>query len=168
MAELQPALLKECGALVVKAGAPFCLFELTGPPRGKGALRYRVVLPRFGKPFASGYPDEKTTAYMEAVGWAARAAMKGRQPTTKPVSVLIHAFMQIPVSWTKREKSDALIGAIRPTGKPDFDNIAKGVCDGMTGIVWQDDAPVIDGRVIKIYSDDPALRVEVREFVPPT
>ena len=165
---MQPSLLKETGALVVKAGAPFCCFELSGPPRGKGALRYRIVVPKekWRRAFAMGYTDEKTAAYMEALKWAAKGAMKGRQPTAQPVFLLLHAFMPIPASWTHRQRADAELGAIRPTGKPDWDNIGK-ACDALTGVVWQDDAPVVDGRVIKLYSNEPALRVEVREFVPP-
>lgn len=163
---MQPSLLKETGALVVNTGAPFCCFELSGAPRGKGALRHRVVIPRQGKPFAAGYPDEKTVAYMEDLAWAAKGAMKGRKPTSAAVAVVIHAFMPIPVSWTRREQDDALIGAIRPTSKPDWDNIGK-MLDALKGIVWEDDAPVVDGRVIKLYSDQPGLRVEVREFVAP-
>lgn len=167
MAEVQASLLKETGALVVKTGAPFCLFELSGAPRGKGALRYRVVIPKQGAPFATGYVDPKTESYMEALAWAAGAAMKSRAPTNNPVAVLLHAFMPIPVSWNMRERADARLGALRPTGRPDWDNIGK-CLDALKGIVWVDDAPVVDGRVIKLYDDQPALRVEVREFVAPT
>lgn len=177
-AELQPSLLKETGALVV-AGAPFCVFELGGKPRGKGAPRTRVVIPTGWKfrtelptnwtdeIFATIYTDAKTEAYMQALAWAARAAMRSKPPTSRPVAVILHAFMPIPQSWTMREKADARLGALLPTGKPDWDNIGK-MLDALKGIVWMDDAPVIDGRVIKRYDDDPALRVEVREFVPPT
>lgn len=174
---LQLPLIPQCGALVVAPGAPFCVFELGGKPRGKGALRYRVVFPAGWKfrtelptnwqeqIYAMGYTDPKTVAYMEALAWAARAAMKSKPPTSNPIALLIHAYMPIAESWTIRKKADAALGAIRPTAKPDWDNIGK-CCDALTGIVWTDDAPVVDGRVIKVYDADPALRVEVRELVP--
>ena len=92
--------------------------------------------------------------------------MKSITPTSQPIALLLHAYMPIPESWPMRKRSDALLGAIRPTNKPDWDNIGK-ACDAMTGIVWTDDAPIVDGRVIKIYSDSPALRVEVRRFIAP-
>lgn len=168
MAELQPSLLKETSALIVAPGAPFCLFELSGPPRGKAAKSTTIGWTADRKPYVKVYVDGDTQNYMDAIGWAAKGAMKGRAPTRNPVCIVLHAFFTIPKSWNRRDRDDALLGVIRPTGKPDWDNIAKGACDGMTGVVWEDDAPIVDGRVIKLYSDDPALRVEVREFVPPT
>lgn len=173
--DAQLPLLRESGALVVAAGAPFCVFELGGKPKGKGDQDQRIIVPRPGtkswamgkrKPFAIRYVPEDTEAYMEALAWCARAAMRGKEPTHRPTALLIHAFMPIYQSWPERKKQDALIGAIRPTEKPDWDNIGK-MMDALKGIVWVDDAPVVDARVIKIYSQDPAVRVEVREFVPP-
>ena len=41
------------------------------------------------------------------------------------------------------------------------------MADALNEIVWKDDSQVVDGRSIKIYSDRPALRIEVREFVQP-
>jgi len=38
------------------------------------------------------------------------------------------------------------------------------VGDALNEIVWKDDGQIADLRVIKRYSDMPALRVEVREF----
>lgn len=176
----QGLLFKQSGALVVDTGAPFCLFEMSGKPRGKGALRFRVIIPQEFKMrtrqelpdrwweviYAMGYTDAKTVAYMEALSWCARAAMKSRTPTNRPVALLLHAYMPIPVSWPKSKQFNAKVGALRPMGKPDWDNIGK-MCDALTGVVWIDDAPVVDARVIKYYSERPALRVEVREFVEP-
>ena len=69
------------------------------------------------------------------------------------------------MSWSRRDQEAALAGGIRPTSKPDWDNHAK-VTDALNGIVWHDDSQVVDGRSIKVYSDSPALRIEVREFLP--
>lgn len=164
--ELQPSLLKETGALVIDTGAPVCLFELSGKPRGKGDRDHRIAYTKDGRPFAQFYLDEATQDYMRALAWAAKGAMKGRPPTSKPLALTLHAFMPVYKSWTARERSDALIHALRPTEKPDWDNMGK-IMDALTGIVWKDDAPIVEAHVYKFYSDDPALRVEVREFVPP-
>ena len=51
-----------------------------------------------------------------------------------------------------------------PSGKPDWDNIAKNL-DALTGIVWYDDTQIVDGRVLKmIVSDEPKLVVEVEKL----
>jgi Holliday junction resolvase RusA-like endonuclease len=72
----------------------------------------------------------------------------------------------VPESWSKRDKAAALDGTIRPTGRPDWDNYGK-ITDALNGICWKDDSQVVDGRVIKLYSDAPALRIEIREFISP-
>ena len=90
--------------------------------------------------------------------------MRGRAPTENPVALLVHAFLRIPESWSRRDREAALAGAIRGTSRPDWDNYAK-ITDALNGIVWKDDSQVVDGRVLKYYSDSPALRIEVREFI---
>ena len=45
-------------------------------------------------------------------------------------------------------------GIIRPTKKPDFDNIAKIICDALNGIAYKDDASIVSAIVEKYYADD--------------
>ena len=161
---IQPSLLAETGPLVISKDVFVC-FEMCGDPRGKGSPRFRVVKPRFKPQFVMTYFDRDTEDYVAALKQTAALAMRGRRPTTQPVGLLLHAFMPCFVSWSDRKALDALSGAILPTGKPDWDNIGK-MCDALKGVVWGDDSAVVDGRVIKRYSDRPALRVEVREFLP--
>lgn len=54
-----------------------------------------------------------------------------------------------------------LSGEIKPTKKPDLDNISKVICDGITkhGDVWYDDSQVCTSLLIKRY--DLVPRVEV-------
>ena len=92
--------------------------------------------------------------------------MRGREPTSRPCALLVHAFIEVPKSWSKTDTRAALRGAILPTSRPDDDNYLK-VRDALDEIVWKNDAQCCDSRVIKRYSDQPALRIEVREFVEP-
>jgi Holliday junction resolvase RusA-like endonuclease len=163
---MQIPLLRECGALVVSTGAPFCCFELSGAPRGK-ALKIATIRLRNGRVFSKPVNTSKTESYMDDLKRAAARAMGNKFPTRAPVQVTLHAYFPIPPSWPMRDREDARMGARRPTGKPDADNIAKVGLDSLTKIVWFDDAPVVDVRVLKFYSDEPGLRVEVRELVPP-
>ena len=50
---------------------------------------------------------------------------------------------------------------IRPTGKPDIDNIIKAVLDGLNGVAFKDDAQVVFISAQKLYSDTPRLVVIV-------
>lgn len=46
-------------------------------------------------------------------------------------------------------------GEIRPTKKPDLDNVAKIICDGLNKIAYEDDSQIIDLTVTKYYAEIP-------------
>jgi Holliday junction resolvase RusA-like endonuclease len=165
------------------AGPVFVVFELGGKPGHKGRHRSRLMIPkaawihtqtssfipkdRVRMIFISQYPDPATEATEKVLAEAAGLFMRGRAPTENPVALLVHAFKPIPESWSKTDKAKAEAGAILPTSKPDGDNYLKAVQDALNEIVWKDDSQVVDARVIKRYSTEPAMRIEVREMVPP-
>lgn len=143
---------------------------LRGAPRGKGRPRHRIIVPRPGtaswskgkrKPFTVSYTDDETEGYEKALALAGRVAMGRRAPLDGPLEVTVTAVMPIPNSWSRKKRDAALAGTIRPTGSPDWDNIAK-CTDGLNKIVWNDDSQIVDGQTIKIYGEEPLLRVEVR------
>lgn len=168
-------------ALVV--GPVFLCFELEGKPGHKARHRSRLVIPSHAwtqiggqrailahnvkKIFIHNYAEPTSAAYEKTLAEAAKLFMRRRLPSTRPVALLVHAFKPIPVSWSRRDRDDALIGRILPTVKPDEDNYLK-IRDALNGIAFVDDSQVVDGRAIKLYSDRPALRIEIREFVDPS
>jgi Holliday junction resolvase RusA-like endonuclease len=74
--------------------------------------------------------------------------------------------MPIPPSWTKKRQAAALAGVEWPTGRPDSDNLAKGVLDALNGILWGDDAAVVELTVSKRYCTRPRTCVTVRRLMP--
>jgi Holliday junction resolvase RusA-like endonuclease len=164
--DVQLPLIPEAAPLVV-AVEPFVTFELPGEPRAWERAGATIRKGKFG-PFIHWYVRAEEAAYRESLAWAARAAMRGKKPTSEPVALLVHAFLPIPTSWHWKKQQAARAGVLLPTGKPDFDNLGKLAADAIKGIVWGDDAAVCDGRVIKRYSERPALRVEVRELLAPS
>jgi Holliday junction resolvase RusA-like endonuclease len=132
--------------------------ELPGEPQGK--LRPRFTRRGFA------YTPAKTRVYEAALAGAARVAMGRQKPMDGPLIVLVGAFMRVPASWNGKKRDAALAGAIAPTGRPDWDNLAK-VCDALNGIVWIDDSQIVQGHVTKQYSESPRLRIEVRRLDPP-
>lgn len=61
----------------------------------------------------------------------------------------------------------ALIGNIRPTTRPDVDNITKIICDALNGIVWVDDSQVGICYTEKIYSDEERVVVLIKDITHP-
>lgn len=140
--------------------APDLVIFLPGPPRGKGRPRMRVVNARSGRSFASVYTDAKTRNYEGMLRQTAHLAMRGAPLLTGPLRVTVHALFPVPASWSRKNRADALSGFVRPTGKPDCDNLGKEI-DALNGIVWHDDSQVVDMRIIKSYSDKPSLQIAV-------
>lgn len=135
-------------------------FELHGEPVGWQRSGVRIVRPKNGKEFATLYTPAETRKYEQALALAAKVAMRGRPLVDGPVRLTVTAFMPIPRSWSRKKIDAALAGVVRPTVKPDWDNIGK-VTDALKDIVWNDDTQVVDGRVLKVYAERPRLRVEI-------
>lgn len=132
-------------------------FEIPGPPVGKGRPRAS----RTGNSVRMFTP-EKTASYESMVKLAAHRAMAGAAPMAFPVALSLVVMHAIPKSWSKRKQDAALAGTERPTTKPDADNVAKAIADACNGVVWVDDAQVVELHVSKRYSSAPGVMVEVR------
>lgn len=132
---------------------------------------FRLVIP--GEPVAKARPKLgtvnghahaftpiKTRRYEDivrnvcAVQWAGRALLQA-----VAITMRVTVFRSIPKSFNKSKQRDALLGAVRPLGKPDWDNFGKAISDGLNGIVYIDDALIVDASVAKFYGTDP--RVEI-------
>lgn len=61
-----------------------------------------------------------------------------------------------------------LEGVIRPTKKPDIDNVCKIVLDSLNGIAYHDDTQVVDCQVRKFYSENPRVVVTIQDIAPRT
>jgi len=79
------------------------------------------------------------------------------------VKVRITAYYEIPKSTSNKKRDDMSVGFIRPTKKPDCDNIAKIICDALNGIAYKDDSQIVSCIVDKYYSDNPRVEVEIWE-----
>jgi Holliday junction resolvase RusA-like endonuclease len=93
----------------------------------------------------------------------AKAAMGSSEPLETPVTVAIYIRVGIPVSYTKQMKKYALEGILKPTKKPDADNVLKCFLDAMNGIVYLDDKQVVNIHLTKVFAETPAVEIMVKE-----
>lgn len=135
-----------------------------GPPKAWQRAGHRIVTARDGRQFVSSFTQSQTRLAQANVRSIAYAAMGDRAPLTGAIDCRIVAYMPIPESWSKRKKAAALADQIRPTGKPDRDNLEKLVADAFKEVVWRDDSQITDGPTWKRYADKPRLVIEVREL----
>lgn len=69
-----------------------------------------------------------------------------------------------PPKKSKKVVVDMLNGHILPTKKPDVDNIAKIILDGLNDVAWDDDTQVVELSVSKHYSENPRVAVMIEEI----
>jgi Holliday junction resolvase RusA-like endonuclease len=85
----------------------------------------------------------------------------------KPIAVEITAFYLVPKSWSKKKQAATYAGEIKPTVKPDIDNIVKIVLDGLNGVAFTDDKQVIEIQAQKCYvfdDEQEGVYVDVKEL----
>ena len=134
------------------------VYSVYGEPVGKGRPRFA----RRGN-FVSTYSPQKTKTYEDEIRMMAKAAMGASDPLETPVTVAIYIRVGIPASFSKQKRKDAIEGILKPTKKPDIDNIAKCFLDGMNDIVYLDDKQVVNLHITKVYAETPAVEVMVKE-----
>nr|DAI55833.1 MAG TPA: Endodeoxyribonuclease RusA [Caudoviricetes sp.] len=133
-------------------------FTIPGKPFGK--QRPRVV--NRGK-FSTAYTPKNTVQYENLVKLYYEQAAHGEMfPEDAMLDVRIFAFYEIPKSTSKKRRADMLANKIRPTKKPDFDNIGKIICDSLNLVAYHDDSSVVDAQVRKFYSEQPRVVVSIK------
>ena len=137
-------------------------FRVPGPPQGKARAR-TVTNPHTG--MTTSYTPEKTVLYENLVKISYMEQL-GRKSFEKgeAISVKILAGFPVPASASKKRTNQMLSGTIRPTKKPDADNISKCILDALNGIAYHDDAQVVSLEVEKIYQKEPAVIVFIRSM----
>ena len=105
----------------------------------------------------------KTAGYEALVAATAGNAMRAHQLLDGPLEAMLEMRFQVPASWSKARRARALAGAEWHTSKPDADNVAKAVLDACNGVVFRDDAQVVVMIATKAFSEEPGVRVVIRE-----
>lgn len=86
------------------------------------------------------------------------------KPLEDALKVEIDAYFGIPKSASKKKREAMINKQIRPSKKPDCDNIEKAILDALNGIAYVDDKQVIEATVRKWYSDVPRVIVMIEEI----
>lgn len=136
------------------------IFKIPGEPVGKGR-------PKFGRLKGGGVSvrtPEKTINFENLVKISFDET--GAEPfsSSAQISATITAYFQPPKSASKKKLAQMTTGELRPTKKPDADNIAKAVLDALNGLAYHDDAQVVELHVSKAYAEQAHTIVQLQEI----
>lgn len=111
------------------------------------------------------YTPKKTVDYELQVKAAAEQAMGSTDLLETPVGVYLYMRLSIPKSHSKKRREACLSGKEKPIKKPDIDNLAKSVLDGLNGIVWKDDSQIVSLHITKVYASGSGVDVLIKEEI---
>ncbi|WP_341479250.1 RusA family crossover junction endodeoxyribonuclease [Clostridium cochlearium] len=127
---------------------------IPGEPMGK--QRPRVT--RFGT-----YTPKKTVEYENWVK-TCYTLSNDENKLEGMIKAEIMAYMSIPKSTSKKKRQEMLEGKIRPTKKPDVDNMAKIILDSLNKLAFDDDKQIVECSIEKWYGEDPRVELTLKEI----
>ena len=136
-----------------------------GEPVGKGRPRFGVRRSKDGGAYVSVRTPDKTVIYENQVKLEYREQTGGQKfGDDCMLEIEIEAYYSIPKSASKKKRAAMLDGTVRPTKKPDADNVLKAVADSLNGIAYRDDSQIVRAVVDKFYDAAPRLIVTITEI----
>lgn len=76
----------------------------------------------------------------------------------------IICYYSISKSTSKKKAAEMREGIIKPTKKPDLDNIAKIILDSLNGMAYKDDSQVVELSIKKLYGEQPLVKLFLEEI----
>jgi Holliday junction resolvase RusA-like endonuclease len=112
--------------------------------------------PRLGKG-GCVYTPSKTKVFENIV-----ALSYGNRPSfdDKYIRIRLKFKFEVPKSYSKKKRLEAIEGKIRPT-KADIDNYIKAVLDGLNKKAWKDDRYIVGILAEKIYANESCIEVSI-------
>lgn len=141
-------------------------FVVMGEPQGKGRPRFvSRYNPATGKSFGKAHTPEKTILYENLIKTEyALQTDNFRFSDDAMLDMRILAYYSIPKSASKKKRVMMLSGEIRPTKKPDMDNVIKVVADSLNQVAYRDDTQIVDSQCRKFYSEEPRVEIIIRQI----
>lgn len=137
-------------------------FTVLGTVQAKQSAKFRNA----GK-FIQSYQPAKVINYANWVKQCFVQEFPNHDPMIfegKMLAIKTVAFFEIPQSKSKKYKELARTGKIRPTKKPDTDNIAKNIKDALNKIAFPDDSQIVTEIIEKWYADTPRAEIYIKEI----
>ena len=129
-------------------------FSVDGEPAPWGVYTRRTRSPS----------KDRLKTYQDLIRLAARQAMVGREPHEGPVWLELHFYRGMPARAPRHTYTLLAWAARHVLKRPDVDNLGKGCCDAMNGIVFLDDAQVVQKTVTKRFGR-PARTICIVRFL---
>ena len=135
-------------------------FAVYGEPVPKQRPRTVRNSDKYGRANVHTYTPSKTKEHEKKIAYVYKS-IYGDFKFEKgvPLLVVVQFFMRMPGSAKKKDEEAMLSGEMRPTKKPDIDNMLKLVTDALNGVAFEDDSQIVDTMCKKHWSKEPRTEV---------
>jgi Holliday junction resolvase RusA-like endonuclease len=130
-------------------------FVIPKPPKGKERPRLTKRGQAYTPKPTKEYEKVVKESYLQVTDHVFEGAIK----------VTINAYHVIPQKDSKTLRAGKLDGLIKATVKPDIDNVAKIILDGLNKVAYNDDNQVIQLYVNKQYGEVGKVVVTIEEVL---
>ncbi|EIS9525898.1 TPA: RusA family crossover junction endodeoxyribonuclease [Clostridioides difficile] len=128
---------------------------IDGEPVGKERPRMNSITKRT-------YTPNKTKNYEDLIKWLYQS--KVRHYFTGYIKMTLRCYYSIAKSNSKKVKEQKRNNVLRPSKKPDIDNVVKIIADSLNEIAYKDDTQIVEVVASKYYSDKPRVEVELEDI----
>jgi len=122
-------------------------FRIMGKVKAKQSVKFGINGVKYTPPDMVTYANWVKTCFRKEYPEHLPHLLDGYNLTIR-----LDVFFKMPESFSKKKQEKALRGDLRPTVKPDWDNISKNICDALNRLAYTDDKAITDGSVHKYYS----------------
>ncbi|MGS5517699.1 RusA family crossover junction endodeoxyribonuclease [Clostridioides difficile] len=131
-------------------------FTIDGEPIGKERPRMNSITKRT-------YTPNKTKNYEDYIKYLYQSKVKYH--FTGYIKMTLRCYYSIAKSNSKKVKEQKRNNVLRPSKKPDIDNVVKIVADALNEIAYKDDTQIVEVVASKYYSDRPRVEIELEEIL---
>ncbi|MCC0701504.1 RusA family crossover junction endodeoxyribonuclease [Clostridioides sp. ES-S-0049-02] len=131
-------------------------FTIDGEPIGKERPRMNTYTKRT-------YTPNKTKHYEELIKWLYQSKVK--HYFEGYIKMTLRCYYSIAKSSSKKVKEQKRNNVLRPSKKPDIDNVVKIVADALNDIAYKDDTQIVEVVASKYYSDKPRIEVVLEDVI---
>ncbi|CEI72945.1 RusA family crossover junction endodeoxyribonuclease [Romboutsia hominis] len=130
-------------------------FTIDGEPEGKAR-------PRFNTKTGRAYTTDRTRMYEDYTKLLYRSQIK--HYFEGYIRLTVKAFYKIAKSDSKKIKEQKKANVLRPSKKPDIDNVVKLIADSLNDIAYKDDTQIVEIVAKKFYSENPRVEVTIESI----
>ncbi|EMQ1355238.1 RusA family crossover junction endodeoxyribonuclease [Clostridioides difficile] len=130
-------------------------FVIDGEPVGKERPRFNLATKRT-------YTPNKTKNYEDYIKYMYQSKVK--HCFEGYIKMTLRCYYSIAKSNSKKVKEQKRNNVLRPSKKPDIDNVVKIIADSLNEIAYKDDTQIVEVVASKYFSDEPRVEVILEDI----